>query len=53
MAADSECKIRQQLAWSVGIIRFDPERHSTIDNLLVEADSDMYDNKVSKRAANG
>ena len=53
MAADSECEIRQQLAWSVGIIRFDPERHSTIDSLLVEADSDMYDNKVSKRAANG
>ena len=53
MAADSECKIRQLLAWSVGIIRFDPERHSTIESLLVEADSDMYDNKVSKRAANG
>ena len=53
MAADSECEIRQLLAWSVGIIRFDPERHSTIESLLVEADSDMYDNKVSKRAANG
>ena len=53
MAADSDNKIRQQLAWSVGIIRFDPERHSTIESLLVEADSDMYDNKVSKRAANG
>jgi diguanylate cyclase (GGDEF)-like protein len=53
MAADSDCEIRQQLAWSVGIIRFDPERHSTIESLLVEADSDMYDNKVSKRAASG
>lgn len=53
MAAESECKIRRQLAWSVGIIRFDPERHSTIESLLVEADSDMYDNKVSRRAANG
>lgn len=53
MAADSDCEIHQLLAWSVGVIRFDPERHSTIDSLLVEADSDMYDNKVSKRAANG
>ena len=53
MAADSDCEIHQLLAWSVGIIRFDPERHSTIESLLVEADSDMYDNKVSKRAASG
>ena len=53
MAADSDSEIRRLLAWSVGIIRFDPERHSTIESLLVEADSDMYDNKISKRAANG
>jgi diguanylate cyclase (GGDEF)-like protein len=53
MAADSDCEIHQLLAWSVGIIRFDPERHSTIESLLVEADSDMYDNKVSKRAVSG
>jgi len=53
MAADSEGEIRQKLAWSVGVIRFDPERHTTVESLLVEADSDMYDSKVSKRAANG
>jgi len=53
MVADSDSEIHQRLAWSVGIIRFDPERHSTIESLLVEADSDMYDNKVSKRAAGG
>lgn len=50
MAADSESEIRRLLAWSVGIIRFDPERHATIESLLVDADSHMYDNKVSKRA---
>lgn len=53
LAADSECEIRQKLAWSVGVIPFDPERHTTLESLLVDADSDMYDNKVSKRAAVG
>lgn len=53
MAADNDDKIRQQLAWSVGIVRFDPERHTTIDSLLVDADAQMYDHKVGKRAANG
>jgi len=53
LAADSGCEVRQKLAWSVGVMRFDPERHMTVESLLVEADSDMYDHKVSKRAANG
>lgn len=53
MAADNDDNVLQQLAWSVGVIRFDPERHTTVESLLVDADSDMYDNKVSKRAAVG
>ena len=53
LAADNECEIRQKLAWSVGVIRFDPDRHTTVESLLVDADSDMYDNKVGKRVANG
>jgi diguanylate cyclase (GGDEF)-like protein len=53
LGADSDCEIRRKLAWSVGVIRFDPERHTTVESLLVDADSNMYDNKVSKRAANG
>lgn len=53
MAADSDDEIKRLLAWSVGVIRFDPERHSTIDSLLVDADARMYDDKVGKqRAAN-
>ena len=53
MAADNDDKIRQLLAWSVGVVRFDPERHTTIDSLLVDADAQMYDHKVGKRAAYG
>ena len=53
MAARTDCEIRQQLAWSVGTIRFDPERHTTIESLLAEADSSMYDDKTRKRLASG
>ncbi|MBT8092916.1 MAG: sensor domain-containing diguanylate cyclase [Gammaproteobacteria bacterium] len=52
MAADTDCEIRRRLDWSVGTIRFDPERHTSVESLLVEADSDMYDDKVRRRAAN-
>ena len=53
MAADNDDEIKRLLAWSVGVVRFDPERHSTIESLLVDADSLMYDDKVGKRAATG
>lgn len=53
MAADSDDEIHQRLAWSVGTIRFDPDRHTTVESLLVDADEQMYDNKVGKRAASG
>ena len=51
MAAQTECEIRQKLAWSVGTIEFDPERHSSVDSLLAEADSSMYDDKARNRIA--
>lgn len=49
MAASADCAIKQQLAWSVGHIQFDPERHSTIESLIADADSRMYDDKARKR----
>lgn len=52
MAADTDCEIRQRLKWSVGTVRFDPERHTTVESLLVEADAGMYDDKVRRRAVN-
>ena len=53
MAADSDCETRRRLDWSVGTIRFDPLRHTTVESLLVEADAHMYDHKVRRRAAAG
>jgi diguanylate cyclase (GGDEF)-like protein len=53
MAARTDCQIREKLAWSVGTIAFDPDRHTTIESLLAEADSNMYDDKVRRRAAAG
>jgi len=51
MADQTECEIRQKLSWSVGTIRFDPDRHTTIESLLAEADCSMYDDKSRKRIA--
>lgn len=53
MAAEGQCAIRQKLAWSVGTIQFDPERHANIGDLLAEADASMYDDKVRKKTASG
>jgi diguanylate cyclase (GGDEF)-like protein len=51
MAADTDSEIHRRLDWSVGTVRFDPERHATVESLLVDADSEMYDEKVRRRAA--
>ena len=51
MAAEADGEIRQKLAWSVGTVQYDPERHDTIESLLAEADSCMYDDKVRRRRA--
>jgi diguanylate cyclase (GGDEF)-like protein len=53
MAADTDCEIRRKLDWSVGTACFDPDRHESVESLLVEADSAMYDHKVRRRAVNG
>ena len=53
LAAQTDCEIQERLAWSVGTIAFDPDRHTTIEGMLADADSNMYDDKVKRRAANG
>ena len=53
MAAEAKCPIQQQLDWSVGTIQFDPGRHSTVEAMLADADSRMYDDKLQRRAASG
>ncbi len=39
-----------RLAWSVGCVEFDPERHSTVESMPAEADARMYQQKVQRRA---
>lgn len=53
LASETDCEIRNKLAWSVGVIAFDPDRHSSAESLLAEADSSMYDDKVKRRRAGG
>ncbi len=52
MANETDCEIRQKLAWSVGFIELDPDRHDTIESLLADADHRMYKDKVRRRVAN-
>ena len=40
-----------ELAWSAGRVAVDHERHATIESLLADADSRMYEDKVRKRLA--
>lgn len=49
MAAEEECPIRRELAWSVGSVSLDQERHETIGNMLADADSLMYQDKLQRR----
>lgn len=49
LAAATDCEIKLKLAWSVGRIQFDPERHTTIESLIADADTRMYDDKLRKR----
>lgn len=53
MAAEGQCAIKKKLAWSVGTIQFDPNRHAGIGDLLAEADASMYDDKARKKTASG
>lgn len=50
MATKYDCKVRQCLAWSVGYIQLDPDRHETIEQLLEDADVRMYEDKAKRRA---
>lgn len=52
LAVQTDCEIREKLAWSVGFIALDTDRHDTIESLLVDADYRMYEDKVRRKAAN-
>ncbi len=41
--------LQGDLAWSAGKVTFDPERHQTLESMLADADSKMYEQKVQRR----
>lgn len=38
-----------ELRWSVGRVSFDPDRHKTLECMLADADTRMYQNKLDRR----
>lgn len=49
MTMEQQCEIKSRLAWSVGRIRFDPQRHGSVESMLAEADTRMYEDKDHRR----
>ena len=49
LAKDIESNFSQHLGWSVGRVRFDPDVHNDIDDLLRDADERMYADKTRKK----
>lgn len=48
LAEDEESHYAKHLAWSVGRVRFDPDIHRNIEDLLSAADKKMYAQKTRK-----
>lgn len=51
LAANDQCTVLQQLAWSVGTFKFDPAQHDSVESLLTDADTKMYNNKIRKQSS--
>jgi len=51
MTAAANESLPGKLAWSAGRVTIDAERHKTIESVLADADSSMYEDKVRKRLA--
>jgi diguanylate cyclase (GGDEF)-like protein len=44
----AQTKLASQLKWSVGAIQFDKARHASVDELLADADKEMYADKLQR-----
>ncbi|MDH5621624.1 MAG: sensor domain-containing diguanylate cyclase [Gammaproteobacteria bacterium] len=51
LAKQARSEVEVKLAWSVGRVRFDAERHTCLGDLLADADGRMYANKLERRQA--
>jgi diguanylate cyclase (GGDEF)-like protein len=41
--------IQGNISWSAGRVEFNPDRHQTLESMLAEADTRMYEDKVKRR----
>ncbi len=48
VAADADSSLKRRLKWSAGAVRFDQDRHDTVERLLADADAQMYANKKQR-----
>ncbi len=53
LAARATTEAERLVRWSVGRVKYDPERHSDIDSLLDDADSRMYSDKTRRQQSLG
>ena len=53
LAKDLKSVFSQHLGWSVGRVKFDPDSHRDIGDLLRDADERMYADKVRKNEGTG
>lgn len=49
LAAQADSELKRKLAWSAGTVRFDQDRHDSVERLLEDADTQMYANKKQRR----
>ncbi|MDH3533783.1 MAG: sensor domain-containing diguanylate cyclase [Gammaproteobacteria bacterium] len=49
LARAQSSTIDGELLWSVGRVVFEAERHETLESMLADADSRMYEDKVNRR----
>lgn len=49
LSESESASIEGELRWSVGRVTFDPERHQTMESMLADADSRMYEDKTRRR----
>ncbi len=48
-AADQQSSYSKHLKWSVGRVKFDPDLHKDVDDLLQDADQRMYADKLRRK----
>ena len=53
IARENFATLRERLSWSSGRVRFDPLRHDSVERILADGDSSMYQDKFGERRSTG